>query len=96
MTEREQVRERIANIIRDDVVFVDDILLLNENEIADAILSDPSIAILADDQSLPENPYTGCQDYYGDCVQTQEHKTKAYLRSQQDMLNAGFRKVVKP
>jgi hypothetical protein len=55
MTELEQVKERIALII-EDAIGLGMELTPTVNLCVDSILSDPNIAILSSDQTLPEIP----------------------------------------
>jgi hypothetical protein len=99
MNEKEKVRERIAELLsgstKDDYYHQLDVS--NALVKADAILSDPSICIKAEDQELPENPYLGEHDCGDpDCTNKHQWLEKiAYSGAQQDMLNAGWVKVLR-
>jgi len=99
-----EVREQIADIIHKTLFFgreVSDEWIANQKsqgmpftrERADQILSLEGIAVLDDDQSLPEIPEwmvdstTYIRSVKGEPIEA------IYTGSQQDMLKAGFKKV---
>lgn len=86
MTEYERVRTEAIKRIKNVLNLPPDIYSLAQcaNRIVDYIL--PLVEIKADDQSLPEVPY----NYEDECQQY-----TSYSKAQQDMVKAGFVKVVK-
>ena len=79
--ERERVREEIANkacaeFYRDGMDFNEAIFA--DAGFADQILAIPGLCVLADDQSLPNNPYP----------------RQKYGKAQQDMIAQNWRKIV--
>lgn len=84
MNECERARKEVNFILMRHVgVLIDD---YSFGKLTKEILSNPGIAILADDQSLPDNPYRLARKY---------NLSYACKLVQQDMLQARFLKVVK-
>lgn len=98
MSKYEQVVEEVAHcvcsICGDDCMVC---LLAKEKpftcrfafEHANKILSNPSIGILDDDQSLPQNPF-----YKPETLVGQNEKYSSYSQAQIDMYNNNWRKLV--
>lgn len=86
MNEYERVREDIVQKI--SYRYGD---TLAAKSLAEAILSNPNIAVLADDQSLPRD---ATYDVLPDCKTEDKIWYESRLFAQQDILKAGWKKTV--
>ena len=86
MSKRDEVRERIYEIVSDDK--------LTYTQIVERIINLPSIAVVDREAGLPSNPYKYFDPYINEEILYKENH-KIYARAQQDMLKQGWVKEVK-
>ena len=86
MSKRDEVRERIYEIVSDDK--------LTYTQIVERIINLPSIAVVDREAGLPSNPYKYFDPYINEEILYKENH-KIYARAQQDMLKQGWVKGVK-
>ena len=96
--EYQRVREEIVRVLDNHSLPRDgyNVIPTREfNEITDQILSTRGIAVLADDQTLPEHHLSSDLSDTGLARAIAEDELLTIQETQQEMLQAGFRKVIK-